>query len=372
MLARSTDSYEGEKVKFINQVEPYITENEVRAVTEYLRSGGWLTEFRKTEEFERMIADFLRVKYAVVVTSGTVALYLALLALDIGPDDSVAVPDYTMIASPNSVKWAGAEVILCDVEKDTLCLDLDKTSLKENTKALMYVPINGRSGDMKEVAEFCKDHDLYLMEDACQAFGSRWNDRFLGTFGDVGVFSFTPHKIITTGQGGVVVTNDEEIYDKVKKLKDFCRVKAGVDLHTDIGFNFKFTDLQAVIGMEQLRIIDYRIERKKEIYKMYVKALSDVEFIEFLPTDLRQIVPWFVDVILRVPRDKFTSYLTENGIGSRPFYPSVHSQEPYHDCKGTFNVTSDITPKGLWLPSSIGLRKEEMERIVNTIRNFSL
>lgn len=358
-------------MKFINQVEPYITENDVKAVTDYLRSGGWLTEFKKTEEFERMIADFLGAKHAVVVTSGTVALYLSVLALGIGPGDSVIVPDYTMIASPNAVKWAGADVILCDVDRNTLCVDLNKVALEKNTKALMYVPINGRSGNMDEVTKFCKDNNLFLIEDACQAFGSRWNNKCLGTFGDVAGFSLTPHKIITTGQGGVVVTNNEEIYQKVKKLKDYCRVKPGVDVHTDIGFNFKFTDLQSTLGIEQLKIIDYRIQQKKTLYKAYMDRLESVEFIEFLPIDLKQIVPWFVDVILKgVNREEFFSYLKENGVGARQFYPPVHWQEPYKYCKGTFDVTSDVAPRGAWLPSSIGLSIEDVERVTEVIRKF--
>jgi perosamine synthetase len=320
-----------------------------------------------------MIADFLGVEYAVVVTSGTVALYLSLLALGIGSGDSVIVPDYTMIATPNSVKWAGADVILCDIERDTLCLDLSRVKLKRNTKALIYVAINGRSGNMDKVVKFCKENNLYLIEDSCQAFGSKWNGKFLGTFGDVGVFSFTPHKIITTGQGGAIVTNSEEIYNKVKKLKDFYRVKPGVDIHTGIGFNFKFTDLQAVIGMEQLKTIDYRIKRKKEIYQQYMDSLSEIDFIEFLPINLDQTVPWFVDVILKdVPRDKFISYLEKKGIGSRPFYPPIHSQEPYSDYEDTFSVTSEIALKGVWLPSSIGISLEEIEYIKEVIKKFKI
>jgi perosamine synthetase len=358
-------------MKFIHQVEPYLTENEGKAISEYLGSGGWLTEFEKTETFERMIADFLGAKYAVVVTSGTVALYLSMIALDIGPKNSVVVPDYTMIATPNSVKWAGADVSLCDIVRNTLCLDLNKIRLKKNTKALIYVAINGRSGNMEEVVQFCQNKKLFLIEDACQAFGSKWNNRFLGTFGDVGVFSFTPHKIITTGQGGVVITNDEKIYANVKKLKDFCRVKPGVDVHTSIGYNFKFTDLQAVIGIEQLRIIDYRIKQKREIYKTYVDNLSDLEFVEFLPIDLSQTVPWFVDILLKnIPREKFISYIKENGIGSRPFYPPVHSQEPYSDCEGSFSNTSEIVQRGVWLPSSVGLNFETIRYITDTVRRF--
>jgi perosamine synthetase len=210
-----------------------------------------------------------------------------------------------------------------------------------------------------------------LIEDACQAFGSKWNEKFLGTWGDIGVFSFSPHKIITTGQGGAIVTNNDEVYERIKKLKDFCRIKPGVDIHTGIGFNFKFTDLQAVIGIEQLKMIEFRIKRKKEIYEKYMDGLSEVEFIQFLPEYLSQTVPWFVDIITETPRDKIISYLKENGIGSRPFYPAIHSQEPYRECKGTFNISSAIALRGLWLPSSIGLKDEEIKQIINVIERFS-
>ncbi len=360
-------------MRYIYQVEPFITENEVKAVTDYLRSGGWLTEFKKTREFEQMIADFLGVKYAVVVTSGTAALYLSLLALGIGSGDSVVVPDYTMIATPNSVKWAGANVILCDVERDTLCLDLNKVELKENTKALMYVAINGRSGNMDDVVRFCKDNNLYLIEDACQAFGSKWNGRFLGTFGDVGVFSFTPHKIITTGQGGAVVTNNEEIYNKVKKLKDFYRVKPGVDIHTGIGFNFKFTDLQAVIGIEQMKKIDWRVKRKKEMYRLYKDLLEDVEGIEFIDTNLEDTSPWFIDILVsggKEVRDKLMSFLDKRGIGTRPFYPAIHTQPPYSWVKGDFKNAEYISKHGLWLPSSSFLSDEDIKYVCERIKEF--
>ena len=372
-------------MKYISQIEPFITENEVKAMTEYLRSDGWLTEYKKTGELEQMIADFLDVKYAVVVTSGTVALYLSLLALGIGKGDSVIVPDYTMIATPNAVKWTGAEVVLCDVRKDNLCLDLNKVEYTEIegcdkprvlAKAMIYVPINGRCGNMDEVVEFCQANHLWLIEDACQAFGSNWGGKYLGTFGDVGVFSFTPHKIITTGQGGAIVTDNKEIYEKVKKLKDFHRTKAGLDIHDGIGYNFKFTDLQAVIGIEQMRQIDWRIEQKKNIYGAYHSLLVDrktsVDFIEMLPTDLDQTVPWFVDIILKdVFRSDFISYLADNGIGSRPFYPRIHYQDPYsgHDVPG-YDAEKDITHRGVWLPSSINLSLKDIEYICDVIKKF--
>ena len=371
-------------MKYINQIEPLITENEVKAMMEYLQGDGWLTEFKKTEEFEQMIADFLGVKYCVVATSGTGALYLALLAAGIGKGGEVIVPDYTMIATPNAVKWAEAEVRLCDVDKNNLCLDLngkiDYEVLKFNIKAMICVSINGRSGNMDEVVKFCANNDLILIEDACQAFGSKWNDKYLGTFGDVGVFSFSPHKIITTGQGGAIVTDNKEIYEKVKKLKDFHRTKPGVDVHDGIGYNFKFTDLQAVIGLEQLKEINYRINRKGEIYGAYLAGLLGVEFIEMLPTDLDQTVPWFVDILLKdVYREDFISYLEQNGIGSREFYPRIHYQDPYADYNQVLdefggiikhNAQVDFSHKGVWLPSSINLSMDDIKYICEVIKKF--
>ncbi|MEM3783346.1 MAG: DegT/DnrJ/EryC1/StrS family aminotransferase, partial [Thermofilum sp.] len=343
------------------------TDAERKAVAEYMHSGGWLTEHDKTREFERRIAELVGSKYAIVVTSGTVALYLALLACGVGRGQSVVVPDYTMIATPNAVRWTGAEVILTDVQRETLCLDLDKVKLRRNTSALMYVSMNGRADRLDEVVEFCEEHGIVLIEDAAQSMASKWKGRFLGTFGAAGVFSFTPHKIITTGQGGAVVTNDKDIYERVSSLKDFCRVSPGVDYHTGIGFNFKFTDLQAVIGIEQLKNIDFRIKSRRDIFKWYREELAESKSVEFLETDLSEVVPWFTDILLDVPRQRVIDSLKEKGIGSRPFYPPIHSQPPYRRSDRKFNVTTMICPRGLWLPSSIGLSHETVTAISQSL-----
>ncbi len=356
---------------FIHQIEPYLTENDIAAVTEYLRSGGWLTEFQKTAEFEERLAEFVSAKHATVVTSGTAALYLSLLALGIGPGDSVIVPDFTMVATPNVVRWAGAEPILCDIDPQTLCLDLSKVRLRPDTLAVIYVPINGRSGDMQEVRQYCRRHGLVLIEDACQALGSRSGGQCLGTFGDVGVFSFTPHKIITTGQGGAVVTNNDNVAAKIRKLKDFHRTKPGVDQHDGIGFNFKFTDLQAVIGIEQLKIIQQRIEQRRNVWRTYADELADVEWLEFLPLDTSDAVPWFADVLLKgVDKQPFLNYLKQQGIGGRTFYPPLHTQLPYAGQVREFPVTTDIASRGVWLPSSIQLPAEDLRRVIDTIRAY--
>ncbi|MDP2947205.1 MAG: DegT/DnrJ/EryC1/StrS family aminotransferase [Nanoarchaeota archaeon] len=360
-------------IKKINQIEPWIGEEEKMAMAEYLNSGGWLTEFKKTKEFEKRIADFTGVKYVAAVNNGTVSLVVALLALGIGKGDEVVVPDYTMIASANAIVLTGAKPLFVDINPETFCLDFEKTkkAISAKTKAIMLVTINGRYPKMEEFVELCKENNLFLIEDAAQSFGSKYKGKHLGTFGDIGSFSFSPHKIITTGQGGAVVTDNENFYQKILKIKDFGRPKSGVDYHEVMGYNFKFTDLQAVIGIEQIKKIDLRIRRKKEIFKLYQELLREIKEIEFIETDLEDTAPWFVDILVaKEDRNKLAEFLAERGIGTRPFYPAIHTQPPYSYVKGDFKNSEAISERGLWLPSSSFLKDEEIEYICNTIKEF--
>ncbi len=360
-------------MQFIHQVEPWLGEAEAEAAAQYLRSGGWLTEFRKSQEFRGMVTSLVGARHGVLVTSGTVALYTALMALGVGPGDKVVVPNYTMIATPNAAVWAGAEVVLADVEPGTMCLDLDSVPLDPRCKALMYVSINGRHGDMGRVAAFCRQHGLHLVEDAAQALGARAGERFLGTFGELGIYSFTPHKIVTTGQGGMVVGDDDELMAKVAKLKDFSRTAPATDWHDGLGFNFKFTDLQAVIGIEQMKTIAERIERKKRIFSAYRERLADLPGARFLPTDLAETPPWFVDLVLpdQETRDALAAHLKEGGIGSRPCYPPINHQPMYAaQARGSMPVSEDLAYRVLWLPSSLGLSGEQIDYVCERVRAF--
>lgn len=359
-------------MKFINQVEPYITEKEIDAINEYLKSGGWLTEFRKTKEFEERIAEYIGVKHAVVVTSGMVGLYLSVLAHGLGRGDKILIPNYTMIATINAVAWAGAKPVLVDIDPETLCLDLSKIRNVSECKAMMYVPINGRFGNMDEVVTYCKTNNLILIEDSCQAMGSEFNGKKIGSFGRTGVFSFTPHKIITTGQGGAVVTNDDDIALKVRKLKDFHRTAPATDWHDGLGFNFKFTDLQAVIGIEQIKTIDFRVKRKKEIYQRYQTNLSGIHNLLMPKTDFSNMVPWFVDVFVETEamRNALSDHLRSRNIGSRSTYPPINRQDMYMSADIEFPVTSDFAPKGLWLPSSIAISNTEIDRVCDGVKEF--
>lgn len=360
--------------KRINQMEPWIDEAEKRAVMEYLDSGGWLTEFKKTQEFEEMIADYVGSRYACVVSNGTISLTIALMALGIGHGNEVIVPDYTMIATANAVVLAGARPILVDIDPENLCLNLDlaEEAITPKTKAIMFVSINGRCPDMNRVVALARKYNLFLIEDAAQSLGSRYKDKHLGTFGEIGSFSFSSPKIITTGQGGALVTDDDELFSKISKIKDFGRSSRGVDFHEIIGFNAKFTDLQAVIGIEQMKKLDWRVKKKKEIYKLYLDLLTDIKEIEFIDTNLEDCSPWFIDILVKETgtREALAGFLNEKGIGTRPFYPAIHTQPPYARVSGEFSNSERVSQRGLWLPSSSFLTDEDVAMVCGEIRGY--
>jgi perosamine synthetase len=357
-------------MNWINQVEPWIGEEEKKAIVEYLDRGGWLTEFEKTREFERLIADFVGSKYASVVSNGTVSLTIALMALGIGGDDEVIVPDYTQIASANAVILAGAKPVLVDIDASTLCLDLDlvEKAITSRTKAIIFVSLNGRCPDMNKVVSLSQKYELYLIEDAAESLGCTYEGKHLGTFGIIGSFSFSPSKIITTGQGGALITDNEELYHRISKIKDFGRPKAGIDFYEIMGFNFKFTDLQAVIGIEQIKKLEWRVKRKKEIFALYQRELKEVPQIQFIETNLEDTSPWFVDILVPDP-SALKNYLAERGIGTRPFFPPIHSQPPY-GLNEQYPNTEYVSTHGLWLPSSSFLSDEDIKRVCNEIKVF--
>jgi perosamine synthetase len=225
---------------------------------------------------------------------------------------------------------------------------------------------------MDQVVTLARKHNFYLIEDAAQSLGSRHKGKHLGTFGEIGSFSFSNPKVITTGQGGALVTDSKELYDKISKIKDFGRPKSGVDYHEIMGFNSKFTDLQAVIGIEQMKKLAWRVERKKEIYALYHKLLNDVEQVQFIDTDLADCSPWFIDILLENEKERndLMQSLNEKGIGTRSLYPPIHIQPPYAYVKGDFENAETISARGLWLPSSSFLSDGDIECVCAEIRNF--
>ena len=364
---------------FIPQMLPWFGDEEADAMDAYMRSGGFLMEFKQTQEFEKRIAEFTGAKHAIVVNNGTISLTMAAVVCGLKTGDEVIVPNYTMIATPNSIKMIGCEPVFVDVCEQTLCMDLQKAkdAITSKTKAIMLVSANGRypKEGIEAFVTFAKENNLKLIEDSAQALGSYYPSvngeapRHMGTVGDVGSFSFSVPKIISTGQGGALVTNCDEMATQIRKYKDFGRSGGGNDVHDTIGGNFKFTDMQAVVGNEQMKKLPWRIQRKKEMLKRYQENLTGVSQVKFFNQDLENTTPWFIDVMVGEKRDELCAYLKENGVGSRVMYPPINEQECYNKA-GTHPVSQSVGKNGLWLPSSGQLTDAEIDTACNAIKAF--
>lgn len=359
---------------FINQMEPLIEKEEINAVNAYMSSGAWLTEFSKTREFARMVAEYTGSKHGFILSNGTVTMTTALWACGLKPGDEVLVPDYTMVATANAAVLMGCKVKFVDISRDTLCMDFQKMveAISLHTKAVMLVTINGRyPKNLEEFVSYCRARKIWLIEDAAQSLGSRLDGRHLGTFGDIGSFSFSMPKIITTGQGGALVTDNDELAEKIAKLRDFGREKPGADHYLTQGWNFKFTDLQAVIGIEQMKKVPARVERKKAIGMLYEKLLGDLSQLEFIPTNYSNTTPWFYDILVE-DRTGLKDYLKQNGIGTREFYPALHSEPVFNIKDCNCPIAEEIARKGLWLPSAVQLTDEQVVYICSQICKYYL
>lgn len=357
---------------FINQMEPSFDEHEREALNQYLLSGGWGTEFRQTRTFENMIKEYTGAKHCWITANGTVSLSAALVAVGVGVGDEVICPDYTMVATPNSAELIGARAVFVDIERDSLCMDFEamKHAVTEKTKAVMLVSINGRyPKNMQAFVDFCRDHGIHLIEDAAQSLGSFCHGKHLGRYGEIGSFSFSAPKIITTGQGGALITDDDELADRIKKIRDFGRAAGGSDHYLTKGWNFKFSDFQGVIGIEQMKKLPARVERKKEMGRLYDELLKDIPGVETLPTNYEDTAPWFFDILCE-RREELQAFMKENGVGTRPFYPPLHSEPAYGYTDLHFPVTEEIAYKGLWLPSSIFITDDQIGYICGKIREF--
>ena len=278
-----------------------------------------------------------------------------------------------MIATPNSVKMFGAIPKFVDVELKTLCLDIElvRKAITSRTKAIIFVNANGRypKSGIKAFQELCNKYNLILIEDSAQALGSFYPDgTHMGLIGKVGSFSFSAPKIISTGQGGALITNDDEIANNIRSLKDFGRSSGGNDIHNTIGYNFKFTDIQAVIGIEQMKKLQWRVNRKKEILRLYIENLKNISQIRFFEQNLENTTPWFIELLVE-KRDLLIKHLKKNNIGSRLMYPPINKQLAYR-LEGEHPISNRVGDQGLWLPSASQISDNEINYICDSIKIF--
>ena len=361
--------------EFIMQMRPWFGVEEKQALMAYMDEDGFLTEFKKTEAFEQTIADYTGAKHCVLVNNGTVSLTLAAMAVGVEAGDEVIVPNYTMIATPNSVRMFGAIPVFVDVEPDTLCLEIEKVkqAITPKTKAIMLVAANGRTptAGIQVFKDLCEEKGILLIEDAAQGLGSFYPDGLhTGRHGVVGSFSFSAPKIISTGQGGALITDCDEVAAKLRRLKDFGRAGGGNDIHDTLGFNFKFTELQAVVGLCQMEKLQTRVGRKKVIFQQYADQLVDCSQVKLFEHDLSRATPWFIDALVE-NREALQAHLKKAMIGTRVMYPPINQQEVYN-LPGCYPVAENIGVNGLWLPSSNQLTDADITRICDAIKAFYL
>lgn len=298
---------------------PEIGEEEIRAVTAVLRSG-YLVQGEHVQKFERLVAEYVGVRHAVAVSSGTAALHLALLALGIGPGDEVIVPDFTFPATANVVELVGATPVLVDIDLATFNMDVTqiRPAVTKRTKAILPVHLFGQPADMEPILRLAEEHGLLVIEDAACALGAEYRGRRSGAIGQVGCFSFHPRKAITTGEGGMVVTNDDAVAVRVRELRNHGMVTVeGHNQFEHAGFNYRMTDFQGALGVAQMGRLDQIIARRTELAGLYHEALADVQAMTRPEAmeGVRHIWQSYVVLVREgVERDRLLHSLREQGI----------------------------------------------------------
>jgi len=356
----------------INQIEPWIDDAELVELTRVIKST-FVTESEATGEFENLIRRLTGAKHAVAMTNGTAALFCVLKALGVGPGDEVVVPDMTFVATANAVILAGATPVFCDVRSDTYCLDIDRAeeTITSRTKAVVPVHLYGLSAEMDELENLCQRRGLHLIEDAAQGVGVRYEGRHTGTIGRAGILSFYGNKTITTGEGGVVLTDDDELASSCFMLKNHGRRVKGVFVHESIGFNFGFTEMQAAVGIAQMHKLPRIIKRKNEIRNFYRSRLASVGDIAFqdVPRHTEPVF-WFTNVYTDHV-EQLAKHLRANGIGTRRYFYPLHKQPCYEHMRAMpCTVSAEGYDRGLSLPSGVTLTDSDLGRVVEAIREY--
>jgi perosamine synthetase len=363
-------------MKKIPICEPLLNGNESKYVNDCI-SGNWISAKGKyVERFEKEFSKFCGVKYGVSTTSGTTAMHLALASLGIGQGDEVIIPTFTMIGSVNPIVYCGAKPVFVDSELRTWCMDPKRIEEKitDRTKAIVVVHIYGHPVDMDPILEIAKRHGIKVVEDAAEAHGAEYKGRKTGSLGDIAAFSFYANKIITTGEGGMIVTNNDELAERARLLSDLAHSKERRFLHKHIGFNYRMTNMQAAIGVAQLERIGGLIKRRIKNAELYNSLLKDVDGITLPPNaEWVKNVYWMYSVLIEdnfgITRDELMDKLKAVGIDTRTFFIPMHTQPMFKDSSPSFPVAEDLSRKGINLPSGPVLKEEDIKYVAESIIN---
>lgn len=346
--------------------EPSLKGNELKYITDAITSGWVSSNGKYVSMFEESFAKFCEVEYSISCSSGTAALHLALVALGIKEGDEVIIPDLTYISTANAVLYVGAKPILVDVDKSTWNIDVNKIEEKitKKTKAIIPVHLYGLPCNMKRIMEIAEKYDLKVIEDCAESLGSKVVSVHTGTLGDIGCFSFFGNKVITTGEGGMCITKNKELDKKMRSLRNQGMSSEKRYWHSSIGFNYRMTNLQGALGVAQLESLNLFLKKKIENAKLYTKLLKNIKGLKIQSEEGN--VYWMY-CILSDKKDEIIKALNKESIETRPLFIPIHIM-PHHNSNQRFPISQDLSNRGLSLPSSVNLKKEEIKRICKIIK----
>ena len=369
----------------VPQFMPWVGQEEYEAIADCFERN-WITEGPKSKEFLKQLLELTGSQYGVLAPNGTLAIYMALKAIGVGPGDEVIVPDFTFIASASAVAMAGARPIFVDVNRRNFQIDLfsAETLISPATKAIMPVHIYGTVADMDMVGAFANRHGLLIIEDAAQALGVHYKTKHAGTFGKVGTFSFFADKSITTAEGGLITTDDSNVYEHLLYLRNQGRTKSGSFIHPQLGFNFRITDLQCAIGLIQLKKLTQIKKRKLSILKRYQDNLSNISQVSFLKDDPgSERIPFRVAVLCEESQS-LSKELQAQGIEPRTFFYPLHKQPAFSYLNDEYTkrglvMSDEVYPNsvfgfnhGICLPTFPTLTEESIDYVCGVIQKFYL
>lgn len=357
---------------------PDITQKEIDLINEVVKSG-WLSIGPKIEEFEQKFIDYFDVKHAIGVNSGTSGLHLLVKSLGIEDGDEVITTPFSFVASANCFLFERAKPVFVDIDEKTMNIDIDKIEEKitDKTKAILPVDVFGQPIDMERIMKIANKHNLKVIEDSCEAIGAKYNGIKAGTMGDGAVFAFYPNKQITTAEGGMIITNNDEVADMCRSLRSQGRAITGLWLeHERLGYNYRLSELHAALGIVQMERLDEILDKRQSVAEMYNEKLKDIEGISIPYVDDNVTrMSWFVYVIRLekdISRSKVMDYLRQNGIGCKPYFTPIHLQPYMRDMfgfkQGDFPITETISDSTIAIPFYNNLTVEEIDYVVEKLK----
>lgn len=356
---------------------PDIGQKEIDYVVDAVKNGWYKTYDKHIKQLEKTFADYVGAKYAIATYCGTHALHLAVIALNLQPGDEVIVTDQSFIATAHAISYVGAKSVFVDINPDTLCIDPEqiKKAITPKTKAIMLVHFAGFCADMDEVMKIAEENNIAVIEDACQAVGVKYRDKFCGTIGDVGVFSFQGSKIAVGGEGGMLVTNNEALYQRAKHYGTFCRNDDITYLWSDdIGYNYRMANVTAALILAQVERIDELIAKKKQIFDWYYERLHDCKQIKLLvpqeecTSNYAYVVGYLLDET-HITRDELLEKMLADNVFMRPGYPSM-SLMPGYERRFEVDNSDRYFKKGLVFPTALNLTEEDIDYVCENLRRL--